>query len=80
MLSRQQHRSTEELRKMREVDFRRKEILRAAREHCRMSSLPNERDALRLAEAGYGWEEVRGDFRFPRVSDALAKRLVLGLE
>lgn len=58
----------------------RNKVRDAARERCRYSSLINERDALKLAEAGYGWEDVRGPTYAPRVTETLAKQLVLGSE
>lgn len=70
---------SEEVKRSAAAQADREKVRQAARNMCRLSSLINERDALRLAEAGYGWEEVRGAKWSPRVSDSLAKQLVLGI-
>lgn len=70
---------TEDAKRLSDECANRAKVRESARAMCRCSSLINERDALRLAEAGFGWEDVRGSRWSPRVSDTLAKQLVLGI-
>lgn len=58
----------------------REQVRDAARDRCRYSHLTNERDACRLAEAGYGWQYVRGPEFAKRIDDKLARQLVLGTD
>ena len=77
IVARRHERERRDLNAQQAAHIKRKTIMQEAREYCKDHWRFEERQAVKLAEGGYGWEYIAHKTGINR---ALARRIVLGLE